>query len=66
MNINEVMVELENYGNENTKNTLGKHGAKEPFFGGKVEMDGTACKVPLATDYIAKAVKMNRVGKKRK
>ncbi len=37
MNIDEVMLELENYGNENTKKTLGKHGAKEPFFGVKVE-----------------------------
>lgn len=35
---------------------------------GKVEVDmgGTACKVPLATDYIAKIEKMGRVGKKRK
>lgn len=34
---------------------------------GKVEVDlgQTACKVPLATDYIAKVEKMNRVGKKR-
>ena len=31
-----------------------------------VEMGGTSCKVPLATNYIAKVVKMNRVGKKRK
>lgn len=37
MNINEVMLELKNYGNENTKKTLEKHGAKEPFFGVKVE-----------------------------
>lgn len=35
---------------------------------GKVEVDlgETACKVPLATDYIAKVEKMKRVGKKRK
>ena len=35
---------------------------------GKVEVDmgGTACKVPLATEYIAKIEKMGRVGKKRK
>ncbi|MFY0644899.1 MAG: DNA alkylation repair protein [Bacteroidia bacterium] len=35
---------------------------------GKVEvnMGGTACKVPLATDYIEKVVKADRVGKKRK
>jgi 3-methyladenine DNA glycosylase AlkD len=35
---------------------------------GKIEVDvgETACKVPLATDYIAKVEKMKRVGKKRK
>ncbi len=35
---------------------------------GKVEVDmgDTACKVPLATEYIAKVEKMGRVGKKRK
>lgn len=35
---------------------------------GKVEvhMNGTACKVPLAKDYIQKVVDKNRVGKKRK
>lgn len=35
---------------------------------GKVEVDmgGTACKVPLATQYIAKIVDAGRVGKKRK
>jgi 3-methyladenine DNA glycosylase AlkD len=35
---------------------------------GKVDVDvgGTSCKVPLATDYIAKIEKMGRVGKKRK
>lgn len=32
----------------------------------EVEMNGTACKVPLATDYIAKIETMGRVGKKRK
>lgn len=31
-----------------------------------VEMGGTACKVPLATDYIQKIVDKDRVGKKRK
>ncbi len=31
-----------------------------------VEMGKTACKVPLATEYIAKVEKMGRVGKKRK
>lgn len=35
---------------------------------GKVEVDmhGTSCKVPLATEYIAKVEKLGRVGKKRK
>jgi 3-methyladenine DNA glycosylase AlkD len=32
----EVLKELEMYGNEQTKNTLMTHGAKEPFFGVKV------------------------------
>ena len=31
-----------------------------------VNMNGTACKVPFAPDYIAKAMKMGRIGKKRK
>ncbi len=31
-----------------------------------VEMNGTACKVPLATDYIQKIIDKDRVGKKRK
>ena len=29
MNLDEVMLELKNYGNESTKKTLIKHGAKE-------------------------------------
>jgi hypothetical protein len=32
----------------------------------KVEMHGTACKVPVATDYILKISKMGRTGQKRK
>ena len=31
-----------------------------------VEMNGTACKVPFAKDYIQKVIDKNRVGKKRK
>lgn len=31
-----------------------------------VNMGNTACKVPVATDYIEKIAKMNRVGKKKK
>ncbi len=36
MNKDDVMKELEAYGDERTKNTLVNHGAKEPFFGVKV------------------------------
>ena len=32
----EVMLELESYGNEQTKKTFLRHGAKEPFFGVKI------------------------------
>ena len=32
----------------------------------EVDMGDTACKTPLATDYIAKIEKMGRVGNKRK
>lgn len=32
----------------------------------KVNMGGTACKVPLATEYIEKVISKDRVGKKRK
>lgn len=37
MTIEEVMIELESYGSAQTKKTLLKHGAKEPFFGVKVQ-----------------------------
>ena len=37
MTLNEVMQELESYGEESTKKTLMKHGAKEPFFGVRVQ-----------------------------
>ncbi|MEM9823173.1 MAG: DNA alkylation repair protein [Bacteroidota bacterium] len=36
MDVNEIMAQLEAYGDERTKNTLMRHGAKEPFFGVKV------------------------------
>lgn len=36
MDLSEVLKELASYGDERTKNTLLKHGAKEPFFGVKV------------------------------
>lgn len=36
MTVQEILSQLEAYGDERTKNTLKKHGAKEPFFGVKV------------------------------
>lgn len=36
MTFEEVMQQLESFGDERTKNTLMKHGAQEPFFGVKV------------------------------
>lgn len=36
MTLQQVMTQLEGYGNPSTKNTFLKHGAKEPFFGVKV------------------------------
>jgi 3-methyladenine DNA glycosylase AlkD len=37
MTLDEVMLQLKDYANESIKNTLVKHGAREPFFGIKVE-----------------------------
>ncbi len=37
MTSKEILKELEGYGNEGTKSVLIKHGAKEPFFGVKVQ-----------------------------
>ena len=34
--VHEILVELENFGDAQTKKTLGRHGAREPFFGVKV------------------------------
>lgn len=36
MTVDEILKQLEEFGDENTKNTLMKHGAKKPFFGVKV------------------------------
>lgn len=36
MDFKQVMSELKSYGDDRTKNTLVKHGAKEPFYGVKV------------------------------
>ena len=36
MTVKEILLQLQEFGDENTKNTLLKHGAKEPFFGVKV------------------------------
>lgn len=37
MTIDEIMSELKSYGNENTKKIFLKHGAREPFYGVKVQ-----------------------------
>src|SRR3954453_8959561 len=37
MSVQEIIDELKSLGNEATKRTLEKHGAREPFFGVKVE-----------------------------
>jgi 3-methyladenine DNA glycosylase AlkD len=37
MNTNEVIAEIKKAGNESTKKTLMRHGAKEPFYGVKIE-----------------------------
>ena len=37
MTTKEILSELKEYGNEQTKSTLMRHGAKEPFFGVKVQ-----------------------------
>ena len=37
MTTKEILTELHGYGDEQTKKTLMKHGAKEPFFGVKVQ-----------------------------
>src|SRR6478672_8693271 len=37
MNAQEILDELKSNGNESLKNTLLKHGAREPFYGVKVE-----------------------------
>jgi 3-methyladenine DNA glycosylase AlkD len=36
MTANEILIELQQYGDQQTKNTLLKHGAREPFFGVKI------------------------------
>ena len=36
MNLSEVMIALEEFGDERTKNTFFNHGAQEPLFGVKV------------------------------
>ena len=37
MTANDVMAELQKYGSESIKKIFTKHGAREPFFGVKVE-----------------------------
>lgn len=50
MNVKQVMAELESLGNASIKKTLMKHGAKEPFFGVKVE-DLKKIQKRVKTDY---------------
>ena len=37
MTLNEIMTQLEQFGNESTKKVLIKHGARDPFYGVKIE-----------------------------
>ncbi len=50
MTLNEVMQQLQQFGNEGTKKVLVKHGAREPFFGVKVE-DLKKIQKKIKSDY---------------
>jgi 3-methyladenine DNA glycosylase AlkD len=50
MTVNEIMQLLQQFGNESTKKVLVKHGAREPFFGVKVE-DLKKIVKKVKTDY---------------
>lgn len=65
MTYEEIMRKLEKLGSEQTKQNYNKQVAD---YIGKVQVDvgNTACKVPLATEYIKKIEVNNRVGLKRK
>jgi 3-methyladenine DNA glycosylase AlkD len=51
MTKDEVMTQLAKYGSESTKKTLMKHGAREPFFGVKVQ-DLKVLQKKIKKDYI--------------
>ncbi len=50
MNLDEIMLQLQQSGNEGTKKVLVKHGAREPFFGVKVE-DLKKIQKEIKSDY---------------
>lgn len=50
MTLNEIMQQLQQSGNEGTKKVLVKHGAREPFYGVKVE-DLKKIEKKVKTDY---------------
>jgi 3-methyladenine DNA glycosylase AlkD len=50
MTVSEIMTQLQQFGNESIKNTLVKHGAREPFFGVKVE-DLKKIQKKIKSDY---------------
>jgi 3-methyladenine DNA glycosylase AlkD len=50
MTLPEIMTQLQQLGNESIKNTLVKHGAREPFFGVKVE-DLKKIQKKIKSDY---------------
>ena len=50
MTVNEIMQQLKQLGNESTKKVLTKHGAREPFFGVKIE-DLKKIVKKVKTDY---------------
>lgn len=50
MTLNDIMQQLQQFGNENTKKVLVKHGAHEPFYGVKVE-DLKKIQKKIKSDY---------------
>ncbi len=53
MTAKEILIELEKNGDVQTKNTLLKHGAREPFFGVKVaHLKNILKKVKKITNYL--------------
>jgi hypothetical protein len=65
MTAQEILDELKSLGNEATKKVLLKHGAREPFFGVKVE-DLKKIQKRIKKDYIEKVRQRGAIGKKRK